>query len=91
MGKAKAAGDMGFRDLECFNKAMLAKQCWRIIQNPHSLAAKILKAKYFKHFEFQSAKVGASPSFVWRSFIAARPIILESSVWRVGTGEYIHI
>ncbi|KAF5475845.1 hypothetical protein F2P56_007609 [Juglans regia] len=91
LGKAKDAGGMGFRDLEYFNKAMLAKQCWRLIQNPHSLAAKVLKAKYFKHSDFQSAKLGASPSFIWRSFIVARPVIFEGSVWRVGTGENIHI
>ncbi|KAF5475420.1 hypothetical protein F2P56_007226, partial [Juglans regia] len=91
LGKAKDAGGMGFRDLEYFNKAMLAKQCWRLTQNPHSLAAKVLKAKYFKHSDFQSAKLGASPSFIWRSFIAARPVIFEGSVWRVGTGENINI
>ncbi|KAK3232377.1 hypothetical protein Dsin_004258 [Dipteronia sinensis] len=34
---------LGFRDLEVFNKALLAKQCSRTIKNPDSLASRILK------------------------------------------------
>ena len=47
MGLSKEKGAMGFRDFHCFNKALLAKQCWRIWQNPESLVSKIMKAKYF--------------------------------------------
>jgi hypothetical protein len=44
-GKAKEIGGLGFRDLECFNTAMLAKQGWRLIKNPNSLVARILKGE----------------------------------------------
>ena len=43
----KKKGGMGFRDLHSFNLAMLAKQCWRLIQNPDSLCARVLSAKYY--------------------------------------------
>ncbi|XP_042942883.1 uncharacterized protein LOC122277065 [Carya illinoinensis] len=91
LGQSKAEGGLGFRDLEIFNKALLSKQCWRLIQDPSSLAAKVLKAKYFPQSSFQSAKVGSKPSFVWRSLLAARKTIEAGSFWRVGSGDKIHI
>jgi hypothetical protein len=47
MGFAKDQGGMGFRDLMAFNKALLAKQWWRVVQEPDSLVGCILRAKYF--------------------------------------------
>jgi hypothetical protein len=55
IGRPKERGDLGFKDLEWFNLALLAKQGWRIIQNPDSLSSKILKDKYFPHTSFLNA------------------------------------
>jgi hypothetical protein len=35
------------QDLALFNKALLVKQFWRLIHQPYSLTAKVLKAKYY--------------------------------------------
>jgi hypothetical protein len=45
--KSKLAGGLGFRDMHLFNKALLAKQVWRLQTNPDSLLGQCLKAKYY--------------------------------------------
>jgi hypothetical protein len=45
----KALGGLGFRDFALFNQAMLGRQCWRLITEPNSLCARVLKAHYFPH------------------------------------------
>lgn len=44
--KPKEMGGLNFRDLELFNQAMLAKQDWRMLSNPGSTVAQVLKGKY---------------------------------------------
>jgi hypothetical protein len=91
MGTPKSNGGMGFRDLVSFNKALLAKQCWRLVQDPNSLAGSIIKAKYFPKGTLMEAKLGSRPSYAWRSLLAARELFMDGMVWRIGNGASVHI
>ncbi|XP_027182324.1 uncharacterized protein LOC113780749 [Coffea eugenioides] len=48
LSKVKGKGGLGFRDLEAFNEALLAKQLWRIITSPNLLMSKVIRAKYLQ-------------------------------------------
>ncbi|KAL5567856.1 hypothetical protein UlMin_024431 [Ulmus minor] len=91
MCNGKERGGMGFRDLGCFNQALLAKQGWRLIRNPDSLVGKVLKACYFHNGDFLNARKGKHASLVWRSLVWGREIIEKGSRWRVGSGRNIDI
>jgi hypothetical protein len=91
MGCAKLEGGLGFRDLVLFNKVLLAKQGWRLLQNPDSLTGKIFEAKYYENSSFLEASLGNRPSFAWRSLLYAKELIIQGSLWRVGDGKKIKI
>lgn len=57
MGSVKNQGGLGFRDLCSFNRALLAKQVWRMIEDPHSLVSRIFKQKYFPNCDVMDAKL----------------------------------
>lgn len=84
----KSKGSMGFRELEKFNEAMLAKQIWRLVHDTDSLFYKVFKAKYFPSGNVFEAKVNSS-SFTWKSILKARKVIAMGAKWRVGNGSLI--
>ncbi len=77
-------GVWGFRKVEWFNQAMLAKMGWRLIQNERSLVYSVLKAKYFKEGTFMQAIVKPGALYTWRSIAGARGVLKEGLRWRIG-------
>ncbi|KAF5459563.1 hypothetical protein F2P56_019502 [Juglans regia] len=80
LSKNKASGRLGFRDLMSFNLALLAKQVWRILQNPTTLVARILKAIYFPNKSILEAKVGFQPSYTWKSLSSAISLVKDGMI-----------
>ena len=87
----KVEGGMGFRDLKAFNLALLAKQWWRMQQNPESLVHRVLKAKYFPNSVACEAELGSRSSYVWRSLWNAKKVVDRGSRWCIGNGERVRI
>ena len=70
MCEPKVNGGMGFKKLQQFNLALLAKQGWRLQSGQNSLMYKVLKAKHFPHCDFVEAQIGSNPSYTWHSIKA---------------------
>lgn len=84
-------GGMGFRDIHCFNLALLAKQAWRLIENPDSLYATVLRARYFPSGDLLNAELKKGSSFTWQSIWAGISTLKRGHIWRVGDGTNIDI
>lgn len=65
---------------------MLGKQAWQFLTNPHSLVARIYKARYYPNSTFIDAFVGRYPSFCWRSIMATHELVCSGIRRRVGDG-----
>uniref|UniRef100_A0A2N9GYZ1 Reverse transcriptase zinc-binding domain-containing protein n=1 Tax=Fagus sylvatica TaxID=28930 RepID=A0A2N9GYZ1_FAGSY len=64
--RPKHEGGIGFRDLQLFNRALLARQGWRLLQNPSSLVFRVLKAKYFPCTSFLEASIPGEKIKIWK-------------------------
>lgn len=91
MARHKSSGGLGFKNFRDFNIAMLGKQAWRFLCNPTSLVTRIYRARYFGDTDFLHAKMGNNPSYIWRSILEARELIISGVRWRLGSGENILI
>ncbi|KAK4493080.1 hypothetical protein RD792_018088 [Penstemon davidsonii] len=87
MGKSKKSGGMGFRNLQAFKSALLAKQAWRIMSKPDSLLSRMYKARYFLGTEFREAHIGSNASLSWKSICEAKELLVEGLRWRIGNGN----
>jgi hypothetical protein len=70
---------------------MLAKQVWRLVCEPDSLYARVLRAKYYPDSKFLKAKMKSGASFTWLSILAGIQCFNRGCIWRVGDGSQIDI
>ncbi|XP_010424608.1 PREDICTED: uncharacterized protein LOC104709742 [Camelina sativa] len=88
---SKQLGGLGFRNVDDFNSALLAKQLWRLIDVPESLFARVFKSRYYRNTHPLDPIRSYSPSYGWRSICSARSLVNKGLIKRVGSGDTISI
>ena len=88
---SKLDGGLGFKDIESFNLALLAKQWWSIMNKEDSVSFKVLKGKYFPNSSPRKVLKRPSSSYLWSSLLEGRKVVEEGSCWRVGDGKQIEV
>ena len=84
-------GRMGFPDFHLFNQDMLAKQGWRLIFNPESLCARVLRGKYYDGKDFMNATKPKGSSHNWRAVLFGREALKLGLIKRMGEGDSINV
>ncbi|XP_010472440.1 PREDICTED: uncharacterized protein LOC104752070 [Camelina sativa] len=84
--KSKSEGGLGFKDLGDFNQALLAKQAWRILNNPDSLVTRFYKSRYFRKTSIIECGAGSRPSYAWRSILHGRDLLKAGLMKSIGDG-----
>ena len=88
---SKEDGGLGFKDIGNFNQALLAKQAWRLYNQPGSLLAKLYKGRYYASLGFMKWGKGYRPSYAWRSILFGRKLLEEGMIWSIGNRVDIYI
>ncbi|CAN1262989.1 Uncharacterized mitochondrial protein AtMg00310 [Linum perenne] len=83
---SKSSGGVGFKEFGMFNTALLARQGWRLLNQPDTLWAKLLKSLYFPSGDFLTASKGRRPSWIWSSLIQGRSTLKLGCLKVVGNG-----
>lgn len=87
--KLKWEGGIGLRDLGSFNKALLVKQGWHLIQNESILLAQTLKIRYFPRGEFQHTEAGYNPIYTWTSNMEGRSVLELGLICVMGCDPWV--
>lgn len=89
--RPKFEGGLGFKDIEAFNDALLAKIGWRLLSNPDSLLGKTLLGKYCHSSSFLDCTSPSSASHGWRGILIGRGLLKKGLGWSIGDGSNVSV
>lgn len=89
MTTSKTDGGYGFREMQSFNRAILANMAARVMSEPNALWVRVLKGLYFPNNSLMQASSGNRASWAWASLLEGRNVIQYQGIWTLGDGQTI--
>ncbi|XP_043699840.1 uncharacterized protein LOC122650494 [Telopea speciosissima] len=87
MSSPKFAGGLGFRPARVQNVALLCRLGWRLLTEPHSVWARVLKARYYPSTSlFDPTTAVKRGSWVWNSIAKILKYLRSFSLRIIGNG-----
>jgi hypothetical protein len=80
-------GGLGVRNLYYMNLALIASSVWRVIKEPNSLLAAVLKSKYFTHTSIWRTDTNLPKSAFWSSVLKVLPLMQNSIHLQLAKGN----
>ncbi|KAF7843911.1 uncharacterized protein G2W53_000816 [Senna tora] len=87
--KSRVRGGLGLRQTSLFNKALMAKQVWRVVSQPASVYSQWARAKYFSNNLELLPKKTTQPAAIWRCLDKSGSLIFDHLWWKIATGEQV--
>jgi hypothetical protein len=87
----KDRGGMSFQHLHTLNTALLVKQSWRLMEEPDSLCARVIREKYYPDENLLKAKIKCESYFMLQSTLQRMKAFNPGRIWRVSQGDQINV
>src|ERR1044072_4614523 len=91
LASKKLKGGLGFSVFTAFNKALLAKNWWRINNHPNLLMSRLFKVVCFRRTTLLQDDLGHRPSYAWLSIFRDGQALRGGGVWRIGDGRLVNV
>ncbi|XP_028124903.1 uncharacterized protein LOC114321868 [Camellia sinensis] len=83
----KSEGGLGFKSIEVWNKAAVAKHIWFLFsEGEQSMWCQWVKSYLLKGQSLWRVKMPRDPSWVWRKILSLRPVIYPFILHKIGNG-----
>ncbi|XP_048611472.1 uncharacterized mitochondrial protein AtMg00310-like [Brassica napus] len=83
----KCMGGLGFKDIQRFNTALIAKIPWRMLNNPNCLLSRVLVGQYCQNDSLLKVSLTKTASHGWRGILAGRDLLVEHLGKVIGDGS----